>query len=476
MRVALYVRVSTDEQFKEGYSIDSQKDNIRNFTKSQGWIIQEEYFEEGFSAKNLQRPSIQKLISDAKSQKFDVVVFYKLDRLVRSVSDLNSLLQLFDDNKIAIRSVTEPFDTTTAIGRFLITLVAAIAQWERETISERVVINMTKKANLGERNGGKAPFGYTLEEGRLIINEEEARFIRDIFKLYTSGKGMRSIVLYLNQFGINKDIRSIGRIIENPVYSGKLRWANNSKRDVIISDVVIHQPIIEEKQFNLAQQLRSQRSLEGKKATSPYPFSGVLRCGRCGGPLSGYYKKARGSKHYICINKKNKGTCDLPMFTEKALTDVFLENLSPDDPARFFNLTNDFDLDSKEKMDQSQFLKELEKEISSIKTRKKNWLMALGNGVISQEEYLTMTQEDTKKEEMLQEQLKELSLEKVSLDRDSVLSLLRSISTLWEAASDYEKKSFINELFTKIVVDVPASYYRAPGKTPTVMIKEVSLS
>lgn len=476
LRVAIYARVSTDEQFKEGYSIDSQKENILNFVKSQGWEVHDFYVEEGVSAKNLKRPSMKRLIQDTVDRKFDVVVFYKLDRLVRSVSDLDSLLQLFDENKVGIRSVTEPFDTTTAIGRFLITLVAAIAQWERETISERVVVNMVKKATLGERNGGRAPYGYRLKEGKLIINDEEARFVKDIFNLYTSGKGIRSIVLYLNQFGVNKDIRTISRMLENPVYSGRLRWANNSKMDSITSDGLTHHPIIDLELYEQTQQLRNQRAKEGKKATSPYPFSGVLKCGRCGSSLSGYYKKARGSKHYICIAKKNKGTCDLPMFTESALTKVFLESLSPDNAEKFLSLTSNFELESPKEENNDNKIKELEKELSIIKTRKKNWLFALGNGVISQEEYLTMTKDDTKNEEVIKEQLSGLSPQKVVFDKDSILNLLLSLTDLWNTATDYEKKSFINELFKNIVVDVPADYYRAPGKTPTVIIKEFTLS
>lgn len=476
MKAAVYARVSTDEQFKVGYSIDSQKENIINFIKSQSWDVYDIYTEEGVSAKNLNRPAMQRLIKDAQNQKFDVVVFYKLDRLVRSVSDLDKLLQLFDANNIAIRSVTEPFDTTTAMGRFLITLVAAIAQWERETISERVVINMTKKANLGERNGGKAPYGYFLEDGVLKINENEARFVRDIFRMYNSGKGLRSIVLYLNQFGIQKDIRTIGRMIENPVYSGKLRWGNKSKNDTIISDELTHSPIVDSETFEYTQQIRMSRAREGKKATSPYHFSGVLKCSRCGSPLSGYFKKARGSKHYICIAKKNKGTCDLPMFTERALTNEFIFNISPDDPERFFALTKDFNLEAPDKEDQTQLIKELESNLAAIRTRKKNWLMALGDGVISQEEYISMTQEDTKKEQLFKEQINEISQENITLDKETILELLRSISQLWDTATDYEKKSFINELFESIVVDVPSTYTRGPGKTPSVIIKEVNLS
>ncbi|MFD9627697.1 recombinase family protein [Peribacillus muralis] len=476
MRVAVYARVSTDEQFREGYSIDSQKENILNFVKSQAWEVYDFYVEEGVSAKNLKRPSIQRLIHDAIERKFDVVVFYKLDRLVRSVSDLDSLLQLFDDNKIAIRSVTEPFDTTTAIGRFLITLVAAIAQWERETISERVVVNMIKKANLGERNGGRAPYGYSLKEGKLTINEEEARFVKDIFNLYISGKGIRSIVLYLNQFNVTKDIRTISRMLDNPVYSGRLRWANNSKMDSIISEELTHPPIIDQDLYEQTQQIRNQRAKEGKKATSPYPFSGVLKCARCGSPLSGYYKKARGSKHYVCIAKKNKGTCDLPMFTENALTNAFLKILLPDNVDQFLNLTSNFQMKSPKDEDNGNTIKELEKELSNIKSRKKNWLLALGNGVISQEEYLTMTKADTKNEEVIKEQLSGLSQQSVVLDKDSILNLLLSLNDSWTSATYYEKKSFIKDIFKNILVDTPSDYYRAPGKTPTVIIKEFTLS
>jgi site-specific DNA recombinase len=476
MRAVDYGRVSTDEQAREGYSIASQHESNTKFIGSQqSWSHAGSFIDDGYSAKDLNRPEMQRLIKDAKAKKFDVVVFYKLDRLVRSVSDLDKLLKIFDANNIGIRSVTEPFDTTTAMGRFLITLVAAIAQWERETISERVVVNMAKKASLGERNGGKAPFGYKLVDGKLTIKEEEAKVVKEIFRLYINGKGMRSITLYLQQFGVDKGIRTIGRMIENPVYAGKLRWANNSKMDAIVSEEITHPQIIDEETFERAQNIRDNRATEGKKATSPFHFSGVLKCARCGSPLSGYNRKAKGSKHYICINRKNKANCDLPQFTETALTNKFLEELSPDDPERFFTLAKDFVLEQNELANADQLIDDIEKELASIKNRKKNWLLALGNGVMSQEEYLSMTSEDTKKEALLNEQLNHLSRTDSSLDRETILSLLENISQSWDSASDFEKKSFINDLFDSIIVDVPKDYVRAAGRTPSVIIKEVKL-
>lgn len=475
LKAALYTRVSKDEQFREGYSISSQKEHCINFTKSQGWEIYDIYVEEGVSAKTLNRPAILRLIADAKEHKFEVVVFYKLDRLVRSVRDLDDLLKLFDDKNIAIRSVTEPFDTTTAIGRFLITLVAAIAQWERETISERVVVNMTKKALLGERNGGKPPFGYEYKNGELTINKKEANFVTDIFRLYNNGKGLRTIALYLQQFGLKKDARTLASMLENPVYIGKLRWGNNSKLEVIVSEDIKHPAIIDEETFKLAQRNRQQRTFAGKKATSPFHFSGVLRCARCGSALSGYTKKARGSKHYICIAKKNHGTCDLPMFTESTLTTEFFNSLSADNPERFMQYSQEKLKAHSIKQPDTSHIDWLKRELTAIKTRKKTWLRSLGNQVISQEEYLEMTQEDTKNEALLSEELNSIVEENIPLDDELILALLTNLSGIWLSASDFEKKSFINDLFETITIDVPADYKRAPGKTPSILIKHFKL-
>ncbi|MEH7503250.1 recombinase family protein [Neobacillus drentensis] len=471
MKAALYIRVSTEEQSKEGYSLDAQLDKLEAFCYSQGWEIVKVYREEGQSAKDMNRPQLKKLLKELDP--IDVVLVYKLDRLSRSVADINKLLQKFDDNEVSFKSSTEPYDTTTSQGKLLINIFASLAQFEREQLAERVYMGMTKKAELGERNGGRAPFGYRLKEGKLVIDEKEAKIIQEMFKLYLSGKGIRSIVLYLQQFGLKKDIRTISRWLENPVYAGKLRWGNRSKMDTIIYDDTPHTAIIDEETFEKAQQLRNKRTIEGKKATSPFHFSGVLRCARCGGPLSGWFRKAKGTKHYLCINKKNKGTCNLPQFTEKALTKTFLDELSADDPEKFLQLSNDFNIEKKEQNDQEDLRKELEKELAAIKVRKKNWLLALGNGVMNQDEYLSMTSDDSKKEEMIKEQLKAIIPLEVKYDRDAILSMLEYIPHLWDTANDTEKKSFINDLFESITVDVPSSYYRAPGKTPSVFITEV---
>src|SRR5690625_4514453 len=124
MRTAIYVRVSTEEQSQEGYSISAQKERCTRFIESQpDWDLVKIYADPGYSAKDLKRPSMKQLIEDVEKDYFDVIVVYRLDRLVRSVLDLHHLLKLFEKNRVMFKSVIEVFDTTTAMGRFFITMV-----------------------------------------------------------------------------------------------------------------------------------------------------------------------------------------------------------------------------------------------------------------------------------------------------------------------------------------------------------------
>lgn len=477
IRIVIYSRVSTDEQAKEGYSLASQQERAMKFIASQDhWTLVDSYIDDGKSAKDLHRPEMKRLIKDARLRKFDVVVFYKLDRLVRSVKDLHELLQLFDQYDVKIRSITEVFDTTSALGRFFLTLVAAMAQWERETISERVLLNMKQKAKEGERNGAKPPYGYKLVQSKLEIIEEEAAIVREMFRLYKKGNGLAYISKYLQTFKLQKSTRTIGRMLDNPVYCGKVRWGNHSdKVNTIIVESQQIPAIISEETFLEVKKQREKNSKEGKKATSPYHFSGVLRCARCGSALSGQFKKQRGTKHYICISKKNSGNCDLPMFTEKALTLEFMNKLTVDDMEVFLNLIQP-DFKELEINEENQLLvSSIEKELGRIKNMKRNWNLALGEGVLSHADYSDMMTEILEKEKLCKEQLNDLTTKQYTHHLSQVIQLVKNIQILWEAASDIEKKGFIYDVFEEITVDVPHHFQRGRGKSPTVEIKNFKL-
>ncbi len=180
MRVAIYIRVSTEDQAREGYSIQAQKNKLEAYCVSQGWDIVGLYVDDGYSAKDLERPEMKRMLAHIEQGLIDCVLVYRLDRLTRSVLDLYKLLEIFERHNCKFKSATEVYDTTTAMGRMFITIVAAMAQWERENLAERVRMGMQEKARQGKWVINVAPYGYDIDRSTdtLVINQQEAVIVR----------------------------------------------------------------------------------------------------------------------------------------------------------------------------------------------------------------------------------------------------------------------------------------------------------
>src|SRR5690625_963900 len=196
MRTALYIRVSTREQL-DGYSISAQKRQLTAYCESQGWDVIGYYVEEGESAKDTNRTELQRMLGHVEEGLIDCVLVYKLDRLTRSVADLYDLLKIFDKHKCKFKSATEVYDTTSAMGRMFITLVASFAQFERERLSERVSMGMEQLTHEGKWKGGHVGFGHDRKDGEFIIVEHEAAVLRDMYKWYLEGLSDRKIAIKL---------------------------------------------------------------------------------------------------------------------------------------------------------------------------------------------------------------------------------------------------------------------------------------
>jgi len=194
-----YVRVSTEEQAREGLSLDAQEEKIRAYCTAKGWRLVRIYRDEGFSGKDLNRPGLQSLIQDLKNDGFEAVVVAKLDRLTRSVRDLGYLIDdLFDG--VALASVEESLDTTTAGGRFVLHILGAVAQWERETIAERTRNTLRFKRERGEWVG-RVPYGFKIgPDGRLVEDPEEIKNIQQMKRLRRRGRSYREIA---ERFGLS---------------------------------------------------------------------------------------------------------------------------------------------------------------------------------------------------------------------------------------------------------------------------------
>lgn len=346
MKAAVYIRVSTEEQAKEGFSIAAQQEKLAAFAHSQGWEIEAFYVDEGYSAKNTERPQLKSLLDAVRARRVDVVLVYRLDRLTRSVLDLYQLLEEFERYHVKFRSCTEVYDTTTAIGRLFLTLVAALAQWERENLAERVKMGMVQMAREQKRPGGPPPYGYDLREGKLVINRQEAKIVRQIFQLYLSGAGLQQIADELNERGHRGktgalwNTTTLSHLLQNHAYYGALRWnfaesgqKQNPPEKWIIREKV-HSPIVAKETFFLAQKrLATRRRKHPRELASDFLFSGILFCSVCGSAM--YGKTGKTSKngrvylnrYYLCKKEKNK-ECGARAIREDLLEDAFLEILT----------------------------------------------------------------------------------------------------------------------------------------------------
>lgn len=300
-RTAIYIRVSTTEQEKEGYSIPAQKEKLLLYCKAKGWLVHDIYVDGGFPGSNLERPGLQKLLMDLSN--IDIVLVYKLDRLSRSQKDTLYLIEdEFLENDVDFVSMTENFDTTTPFGRAMIGILSVFAQLERENIRERSVMGRIERAKKGLWAGPpNPPLGYDLVESYLIVNEYEKLQVEEVFKLYIKGYGIQRIQNYMikkgytNKYGTWENVsnNAVNRIIENRHYIGEVSFAREWYKGV-------HEPIIDLNTFNQANKLREKRI--GTSTRLKYFLSGTLYCGECGEKY--VLNTKNGKSYHICKNRK----------------------------------------------------------------------------------------------------------------------------------------------------------------------------
>lgn len=208
VRCFVYARVSTDEQASGEYnSIESQIDICKHYIeiqKEKGWRFVHAYTDPGFSGKDLERPGIQNLIEDIKVGKVDVIIVYKIERLVRSIKDFYKLWDIFVANNVTFVSATQQFDSSNAMGKLMLNVLLSFAQFERENTSEKTRDKMKQRAKLGKWHGGWVPFGYNYdkENKKLLIDNAEASVVKKIFSMFPDTAGIKN-----NYIGILSCIR-----------------------------------------------------------------------------------------------------------------------------------------------------------------------------------------------------------------------------------------------------------------------------
>ena len=451
MRTAIYIRVSTDEQATEGYSIRAQEERLIAYCQSQDWDVTNIYKDEGYSAKDTNRPQLTHMIEDIKKEKIDVVLVYRLDRFTRSVLDLHKLLETLDQYNCKFKSATEPFDTTSATGRMFITLVAALAEWERATLVERVNFAMLKKANLGEWSGGHVPYGYDVVDGELYINEDEAPIVRRIFELMKVYSIRKTTEIIKNEGYLMRG-KPFGRhniryISANPLYMGKVRY-NESSREYMKhpSEQRLfdgkHEAIVDEDTFWKVNPKRQRF----KKTESTFVFSGVLRCVRCGEKIFGTHRrvhKSGESRMYRCEGKSNK-QCDLPSINEKSITKALFKNID-----RYIDKL----YEERQTFISDQSKRDYDKELKDVRKHMQKFKTMYVNDIISIDELNEQIEEFRIKEKELERLVNE---QPESINQDFLLNF----TTLWNEGNDVERKEIVKAVFEAIVIDVDESKQR----------------
>jgi len=253
MRAALYVRVSTEDQAKEGFSLDAQTNRLEAYCRLKEYVISDIYRDEGCSARNTDRPEYKRMMEDHEN--WDVLVVLKMDRIHRNSVNFALMMDDLRKKNKEFCSTMEKFDTGTAMGRFAMDIMQRIAQLESEQIGERVKIGMARKAEFGEGNMGSGhPYGYVYERGTLVVVENEARVVRDIYSMHMQGMSLRAIADTLNRSFIlpKKGGRwchqSISSIIHNPLYAGYIRWVADDRCIIRTGD---HTAIVNRDVFEL---------------------------------------------------------------------------------------------------------------------------------------------------------------------------------------------------------------------------------
>ena len=257
VRAAIYTRVSTEDQAKEGFSLDAQIDKLRSYCNARDWIVADEYIDDGYSGRNVKRPAYSRMM--AEMDRWDLLLVIKMDRIHRNSKNFMLMMEHLNNNKKEFASMSESFDTSTAMGRFVMNIIQGIAQLESEQIGERVYIGMEQKAKM---NGGvlgfNIPYGYEYSDGNLIIDDEESLIIKKIYSWYKEGNSMGKITKMLNStktptkkggFWAKK---TISKILKNPTYCGYLHWEQYVNK----SD---HEQIISENDFNEIQDIIANR-------------------------------------------------------------------------------------------------------------------------------------------------------------------------------------------------------------------------
>lgn len=364
----IYKRVSTLDQKREGFSLGEQEEKLKEFCKFKGYEIYKVYADEGISAKNDKRPAYQEMMRDVKDKKINVIVAFKLDRLTRSVYDIEKLMKFVNDNDCDIDCMADESNTTTSNGRMVMRIMTSVSQNEIEKCSERTKFGMVGAIKAGHIPN-KCPFGFKRNNKKLVPDPLTKDIVIRVFDLYLEGKSYQTIANIYNEEKVlgktNWRDSTINHIITNELYKGDYLHGKRTKKPTYYENVV--EPIVSKQKWEDCQ-YQKQRNARHYERTATYLFTNKLKCSKCGKFLGGCATtKKNGTKYYYYKCEKCK-----TYFSEADIEErlkCFLIELNKQDELinNYYTPFIKSKLDSKQ-IDYEKDIKELDKQLDRIKT------------------------------------------------------------------------------------------------------------
>lgn len=380
-KCGLYMRVSTEDQAREGFSLSEQKERLEAFCKFKGYEIIDYYQDAGISAKTgNHRPEFERLKDDIKAKRINTIVALKLDRITRSIYDWENLMTFLDENDAYLDCVNDEINTTSANGKMISRLLMSVSQNEIERTSERTKVGLAGAIKCGHIPH-IAPLGYKHEDKKLVIDYATKDVIVRIFDLYYNGYSYQKISNLFNEEQVlgktNWQDSTIVTILENEIYKGDFVHGKRTKHPTYYKDVV--EPIISKEMWEDCQ-VQKKKNSRSFQRTLTYLYMQKLKCPKCGRILGGKATTKKSGKsyfYYYCNDCKIE-------FKENVINDYF--NQFIDELVEYDSVVNQFFLPMiKQKFDEPK--EQLEKEINTQKNKLERIRKAYIDGAFDLKEY-----------------------------------------------------------------------------------------
>ncbi|MDD6212052.1 MAG: recombinase family protein [Clostridiales bacterium] len=442
-RAAIYVRVSTEAQREEGYSIGAQKEALEAYCVSRSIRPYEFYVDGGFSGSNLKRPAMERMVEDICRDEISHVLVYKLDRLSRSQKDTLHLIEdIFNPHQVTFISLNESMDTGTPMGRLMLGILSAFAQLERENIRERTRMGMQERVREGYwMGGGKIPFGYDYDRKKgILVPNKDAETVRNMYLWYLEGYSPQNIA---DMTGLRYD-RQVVQILNRRTNLGVICYNGKEYPGR-------HEPIVEPELFD-AVALEMERRSDKNQHMAVHLLTGLLRCGYCGAGMR-YQKWGKKGHKLVCYSH------------QKTKAYLIKDPECPQEPVWSFEIEEAvirdlfhfrLEMEVNEGQASPSAEKELEERCRKVNRKLERLYQLYGEAEVSgeQDEALRKTIETARREREMAE--KKLEMEKkrqsISMGRKQMEGKLHRLSDVWNDMSLLEKRMILLSCLEEVEV------------------------